>query len=333
MTKAELARQIVKLMPGAPARTLARRLRQDYPQVFDSIENARKAVLYAVGRNGTKNQRGAAANADLFREPRKSGAKLSCPPSFAEPWVPVELPTPGVVLSISDLHVPYHDKRAIEVAVAFAKKHHKITDLVINGDYGDFYRISRYQKNPLARSLSEELRVQKEGLAWLAGIFKKQRKWFKLGNHDVRWDHWVWLHAPEMSDCEHMQLHEILHFNEHGYYRVDDQPIMAGLLPMMHGHELGHGVTSPVNPARGAFTRTNESIIVAHHHRTSTHAESDMWHKETATWSQGCLCDMRPEYARINKWNQGFAVIETAADGTYNVSNYRIGTDYTVRQS
>jgi hypothetical protein len=49
-------------------------------------------------------------------------------------------------------------------------------------------------------------------------------------------------------------------------------------------------------------------------------------------WSQGCLCDLHPEYARTNKWNHGFAVIETAANREFEVLNYRV-QDGKVRRS
>jgi hypothetical protein len=36
------------------------------------------------------------------------------------------------------------------------------------------------------------------------------------------------------------------------------------------------------------------------------------------------LCDMSPAYARINKWNHGFAAVEVASDGAYDVRNFQI---------
>lgn len=330
MTKSEVARRLVERMPEAPARTLARRLVTDYPELFPNVENARKSVLYVLGTGGTKNKR-SVANKTSFRKARKAGWKPEFPPSSAEDWKPLELSVPGVVLSLSDLHVPYHDKKAIDAAVAHVKKKHRITHLVLNGDYGDFYRISRFQRNPLKRSLRDELEAQRDGLVWLAEKFPNARKFFKRGNHDERWNHWVWNHAPEMADCEHMQLGDVLKLANYGYEEVGDEPIMAGILPILHGHELGHGPASPVNPARGAFMRTLSTVLVGHHHQTSTHAQGNMWHKEKAAYSQGCLCNLSPEYARVNKWNHGFAVIEVAKDRSFEVLNYRIGTGGAVR--
>jgi hypothetical protein len=42
---------------------------------------------------------------------------------------------------------------------------------------------------------------------------------------------------------------------------------------------------------------------------------------------------LRPEYARINKWNHGFASVTVDADGSFDVTNYRITADGRVRSS
>jgi hypothetical protein len=58
-----------------------------------------------------------------------------------------------------------------------------------------------------------------------------------------------------------------------------------------------------------------------------------MWHHETACWSTGCLCDLRPEYAKFNKWNWGFAVATVHERGQFDVNNYRVMSDGSVRSA
>jgi predicted phosphodiesterase len=329
MNKTDLARDLVKRIPDAPARTLARRLVLDFPEIFNNINDARKAIQYTLGTNGK-----VSSKKPLSRAAGKAGWKPEFPPSSAEPWTPYELPSPSVVLSLSDLHVPYHDTRAIETAVRYAKRKHKITHLLLNGDYGDWYKLSRYERDPRKRTLRDEINVQRDGLVWLSEMFPRAEKIFKRGNHDERWNIWCWNHAPEMADCVHMQLGKVLKLANYGYEEVGDVPIMAGKLPILHGHELGKGSSGgPVNPARGAFMRTLHSVLVGHSHRTSSHGEANMWHHERMAWSQGCLCELSPEYARVNKWNQGFAVIEVGKDDLYDLYNYRFGAGYAIRQS
>jgi hypothetical protein len=57
-----------------------------------------------------------------------------------------------------------------------------------------------------------------------------------------------------------------------------------------------------------------------------------MMGRETVCFSTGCLCDMRPAYAVLNKWNHGFAIVHVHADRSFDVSNMRI-TSGKVRQS
>ncbi len=131
-----------------------------------------------------------------------------------------------------------------------------------------------------------------------------------------------------------MGLDHWLHLGRHGIELVKDQrPIMAAKLPILHGHEKGKGISAPVNQARGAFLRLHHTVLEGHGHRTSGHCEPDMFGAEVFCWSTGCLCDLRPEYARINKWNWGFAIATIHADGSFDVANQRITADGKVRSS
>jgi len=45
--------------------------------------------------------------------------------------------------------------------------------------------------------------------------------------------------------------------------------------------------------------------------------------KITTTWSTGCLCELSPPYAPLNKWNWGFSIVDL--DGkAFDVRNKRI---------
>ena len=57
-------------------------------------------------------------------------------------------------------------------------------------------------------------------------------------------------------------------------------------------------------------TNLGVCTIAGHRHQTSEHAFKTADNKHIHCWSLGCLCDMQPEYAVLNKWNHGFATIE-----------------------
>ena len=325
-----MARRLAAAHPDAPTRTLARRLVRETKGAL-TIEQARKRIGRQFGVQGTKNRKRMKATAP--REKRNAGELLSLPPSKAERWSPYQLEVTGRVGILSDVHVPYHSEVAVAAAVQFLKAA-EIEALLLNGDVADFYAISRWMKDPRSRDFVGELEAVREFLGWLRQEFPDIPIVLKAGNHEERWNHYIWQHAPELSSDRLTSLHAWLHLAEHDIELVEDQrPVMLGLLPVLHGHELPKGLAAPVNVARGAFLRTLSTVLVGHSHRSSGHAESDMWHNETFCWSTGCLCDLTPEYARVNRWNHGFAIVDVHDGGEFDVENCRITSEGKVRTS
>lgn len=324
------ARKLAAQFPDAPARTLAKRLVKECNGAI-TVHQARMRIQRQFGVHGKQHRKRIKSAAP--RAPRQSGQIYAMPKSLAEPWVPHVLKTIGPVGIISDVHVPYHSEIAVAAAVGFLKDQ-RLSALLLNGDIADFYAISRYQKDPSLRDFKSELEAVRAFLAYVRQQFPGIPIVFKEGNHEARWSAWLWQHAAEISDDPRMSLVAWLDMDKHGIEWVEDQrPIMLGKLPVFHGHELPRGMAAPVNVARGVWMRLKGTGMVGHHHRTSNHAESDWRHSETANWSVGCLCDLTPEYSRVNSWNWGAAVVTVHDDGAFDVHNYRIMGDGTVRSA
>ena len=324
----EMAKRLCKRHPDAPAKTLARRLAKDCKGAI-TIDQARKRIARQFGVNGAKNRK--EVKPSCPRPARQAGEQRAMPKSMAEPWTPHIMDVLGPVGIISDVHVPYHSETAVAAAIGYLKEQN-LSGLLLNGDIADFYAISRYMKDPAQRDFKGELDAVRAFIAWLRQEFPTIPIVYKTGNHEDRWRHWLYQHAAEISDDPRMSLCAWLDLDAQGVTMVDDQrPVMLGKLPVLHGHELPKGMAAPVNVARGAFLRTLSTVLVGHSHRTSNHAESDMWHHETACWSTGCLCDLRPEYSVVNRWNHGFAMATVHKGGAFDVQNYRVMSDGTVR--
>lgn len=318
------AERLVKEFPDSDSKTLARRISKEF---FMSVESARNMVRCARGALGKRHR----SEKVLDRPLGRSGQKPKLPPSQCAPWEPLHCEGRRVLI-LSDIHIPYHDSTAISGAVQWGKKQ-KPDTVILNGDTVDFYQLSRFLKDPRKRHAKEEIDLTRQFLEYLAAEFPAANLIYKKGNHDERWDHYLWNHAPELCDFQHVQLHTILDFESLGITMVEDQrPIMCGKLPVFHGHELPKGMTNPVNMARGAYLRMADTVLVGHGHRTSAHSEPNWKHEEVATWSTGCLCGLNPEYARINKWNHGFAFVEISSSGEFDLLNLRV-VDGKVRRS
>lgn len=317
----EIVSRLVAAHPDAPAQTLARRLIAECNGAL-TLNQANCRIRRAFGVMG-KMQRAEATNRSAFRPPRQAGEVPQLPPSKADPWEPFTL-EPGTIGVLSDIHVPYHDETALRAAVDCLAGE-RVDTLVLNGDWMDFYSISRHEKNPKHRNLRGELDAAREFLRWVRHQFPLARIVAKDGNHEERWERWLWQHAPEISDEPEMRLDRWMKLGDLEIEHVGDKRIvLAGKLPILHGHEKGNGISSPVNQARGAFLRLHHTVLEGHGHRTSTHAEPDMFGRETVCFSTGCLCDMRPRYAVLNKWNHGAARVQIHADGSFDVTNFRI---------
>jgi hypothetical protein len=317
-TALSLAEAICLKFPQAPSRQLSRILYNENIERFKDVTAALTAVRTVRGAAGKGNRK----QAKTAKVP-----KPECPSSLSKGWEKINLGNDCCVLSLSDIHIPYHDETALREAVRFAKKTFDIDVLLLNGDFSDFYAISRFEKDPKERDFRQEIILQKQGLVWLKSEFPESRVVFKQGNHELRWDHYIWNKAPELWNLDCVQLHDLLGLTDLGIELVGDNPIMAGKLPILHGHELPRGFGGAVNHARSAYMRAMHSVLVGHGHRTSFHCDPDMFSNEVMTWSQGCLCELSPAYNRVSKYNLGFAVIEVDSEGEYQVFNYRMGTN------
>ena len=319
LTNAEICRAILAEFPDHSKRRLAALLYSRHPERFVSVESARRQVRhYSPDNLGVRH-----IKSKIQRRPASEVAHPPIPESKAQPWEPFSLGE-GRILVLSDIHVPYHDRAALDAALAYGDEF-KPWVVLLNGDAVDFHSISRFLCNPEERDLAGEVQAIRALLAHIRSRFSRARIVFKLGNHEERWWSYVWGKAPELLGCSFATLETVFDAEKYGVEIVrDGRIVLAGKLPILHGHEWRGGISTPVNPARGAFLKAISCVLQGHLHRSSEHSESTLEDRLISTWSTGCLCDLRPAYARINRWNHGFATIEVGADGSYNVSNKRI---------
>lgn len=248
------------------------------------------------------------------------------PESYQEKREPLRLPlTCNNILLISDLHIPYHDIDAITIALEYGVKH-KINTIVINGDLIDLHKISRFQSDPKKRSIKQEFDATKQFLVALRQIFPNAEIYWIKGNHCSRMEKYLLQKAQEIWDDPYFHLEERLRLNEERIHLVDDKVLVkAGKLNITHGHHIFKGIFTPVSPARGAWVKAKQNIIVGHLHRSSHHVETDINGETTASWSLGCLCEKFPDYQPLVSNSQhGFAHVIVEPNGDFSVKNYTI---------
>jgi hypothetical protein len=323
--KFQLAAEMCKHFPDAPARTLARKLFHEHPGLWSGLEAARATVRTVFGANGNKHR--AYAVASVKREARLPGDWRQYIPSALEtilPWGSIQIDGPLKALSIADLHVPYHDQGAIELAIEHGIRD-KINLLLINGDMMDHYAISRWQTDPRERDFPREVLRGKQMLKTFRHAFPKARIIYKHGNHEERYLNYLRLKAPELLGLPNFEWAEVFGLNEFKIELVDrKRPVRLGHLNVLHGHEYVFAISNPVNPARGLYLRAKAHALCAHFHQTSQHSEKNLEQNVISCWSQGCLCLIHPEYRPLNPWNLGYARIDIDKKNAFHVENLRI---------
>jgi len=316
-TKKSVATEFSKKFPNHGTKTVARAILKSHPKLFPSL-----AAAYAAMRlvRGTL-RKGLAKNAT---DPKPFRFIESMPPSKVEKRDDFVIDSKERILVLSDIHFPHHSTEALQAAIEYGQKI-KPTIVYLNGDTVENYALSRWEPDPRKRDLAEEIKLARQGLRWIRERFKKSRIVFKHGNHEARSEDYLKRKAPELLGVEDFQISRLLRFDDLGIEEVELlQVAKFGKLNVIHGHELPKGISNPVNAARGMFLRLSETSMCGHFHQTSQHTEARGIKKEVVScWTTGCLCGLQPDYAIINKWNHGFATVETETGGDFEVKNLK----------
>lgn len=301
--KNTIVREYLKKFPNCSYTSLARKIYKENSTSFKDAENIRTIIRSVVGSQGKNSSK----DKSQFQTKRKSTYEL--PESYKNDYSPFEIKQSRILI-ISDLHFPYQNNEAITLALDYGKSK-KIDCILINGDLIDFANISRHERDFRARSIAEEFDAVRVFLKSIRLHFPKVKIVFKHGNHDERWEKFLYSKSPEIFDVNDFQLEVLLKLGELKIETVKDKrPIKIGKLTALHGHELAGGGAGGVNPARGTFLKTLSNVIVGHYHKTSSNTETTMNGDVIAVNSVGCLCDLNPLYMPINRHNLGFAYCE-----------------------
>lgn len=321
MNKLDKARKLVEKFPELSKKRLGEILFKQNPMHFKSADDGRRFIRYVtIGEKAT--------HKDIYvGHNLKEGLKNDYTPYI------VKGKNVGLLF---DIHIPYHDKSAIELALNYFKKN-QVDTIILGGDVIDAYQLSRFEKDPSQRITTwEELRMFIGFLNDLRINFPRAEIIYKLGNHDERYEIFLKQRAPELFDFSVLDLNYLI--NVHGSTEEERElskkrnikivskkrVLKLGKLNVIHGHEFGNSIFSPVNPARGFYLRAKSNTIGGHHHQTSEHIEKDLNNNITGCWSVGCLSDLHPAYMPINKFNLGFARVLVHSSGDFSVENKKI---------
>lgn len=334
MKKVEIVRDFItknNISDDIPNKTIARRLHQEFPEVFFSLENARDVVRNARGNK-------AVFNRESIKDPekRKFFRENRDPAKVGREWnlTPIDISIQPYIMKykkilvLCDIHLGHHDVNAVNFAVEYGLK--KGCDcILLNGDTLDAHKLSTFQVNPNAPGWAEERDMFWSLIDWLQDDIKKPIV-FKMGNHEDRWNKFLLRRAPELFGLPELAIQGNLKLTELGIDFVDtNQIIQAGNLDILHGHEFGSSVYNPVSPSRSLFIKARQNVLFGHGHTTSSHIKKSSRGEYTRSYSVGSLCQLTPDYRPMSftECNLGFALVHIQDDAEFEVYNERIDYD------
>lgn len=322
----EIARKYRDKYPDMPTMKLARIMYKENKLSFKDVERARSSLRYIEGKLGKAKDKFTkpVTNSKYFRAEERPKNPYNLPESDAKDIPPFLVTGHKRAAIIADVHLPYQDNDAITVWLDYVKKE-KPDLIILDGDIADFFQLSKFVRDPSQRKFSDELKHLEKFIEIVKRTFEC-RIIYKFGNHELRYEHFLFQKAEELVGVEEFELKNIIQKRAKDVEIVSDKTIiMLNELPVLHGHEFARGFFNPVNVARGLHLRAKVSAIQAHSHKTSEHTETDLHGVIKTTWSVGCLCHLKAPYDPYNSWNHGGAIIDLDDNGIdYDVRNKRI---------
>jgi len=133
-----------------PTLKLARIIYKDNPLLFSGVESVRLTLRNIEGKSNNRTK----VRKVVPDRPRNP---YNLPESDEAVYEPYVLDAKRLLV-LSDIHIPYHSIDALTCAFDYAKKE-KPDAILLNGDTLDFFGLSRFAKDPKARSFAHELKT------------------------------------------------------------------------------------------------------------------------------------------------------------------------------
>lgn len=209
------------------------------------------------------------------------------------------------ILVFPDLHIPYHDPRALALAKLVARKE-RATHGVAIGDWADCYAVSAHPKTPGRRvTWPEEMSAARKEWKATRALFDEAK--FAAGNHEYRYERYVMANAPELFET-HPSIREMIGVDKREWHPYRSHFTIGG---MAFTHDLGHAGVGSLKQTLDAF---GACITFGHTHRLGTHYDGNVDGSHRVAMNVGWMGDERSvdymHQAKMRSWQKGFGWIE-----------------------
>ena len=233
------------------------------------------------------------------------------------------------IVFISDIHIPYQDKKALAMAMAIIKDY-ELTEhdsVIIGGDLVDYYPISSFHPDLTQSNIDIELFEAVEWLNKLRKLAPKSDIFFFEGNHEQRMQKKIMSATSSLAPFlkNRLSIRELLEFKKFGIRFVKTPFTLNKKLFFLHGHEK-KGFITPKHIANVNLMYYNRNVIVGHHHRFDMSITTQLDGSLLGGWANGCLADLSllPDglYSSFDSTQRGLTVINTKTNGFFSVEQH-----------
>jgi hypothetical protein len=204
-------------------------------------------------------------------------------------------------LIIPDCHIPYHDNTAYSLMLRVAEMA-AVSEIVILGDYADFYSVSSHAKDPnFSSALSDELDHVNAYLDELDERFPTASKVYIEGNHEHRLQRFINSRAPELNGLTRVE----------SLLRLDtrDNWSFINYEPSQLYSVLGSKLFARHEPYAGSTHRIQESQIV--------YASGENHRGISCGWLGDVTSSVFNYVPSLHQWAHGFSIVDVLPDGTF----------------
>lgn len=215
------------------------------------------------------------------------------------------------IVCVSDLQIPYHDKRAVDNLAKFIKSY-KPTEVVSVGDEMDMQTISKWAKGT---PLEYERSIAKDRDETTRVLEALKVKHIIRSNHTDRLFNTVMLRAPGLLGLPELDLPNFLRLGDIGATYHSNPYELAPNWLLMHGDEGSMNTTGGLT-ALGLAKRAGKSVVCGHTHRMglSHYTQSYTGGTPKTVWGMEVGNLMNYKQAKYVKgglftWQQGFGIL------------------------
>lgn len=209
------------------------------------------------------------------------------------------------IIVASDIHFPYQDDKAVEAFIRYVESRQPKV-VVLNGDVLDFYKLSRFSKDPAGKNPAEEIEMCREFLKNVRKVAPNSDIYYVIGNHETRLEKYVLDNAPQIA-CLVDNVFEIIKVDREDMCVKGCASLTVNdTFVFKHGTRLGNkSGLSAIKELEAHYL----SGATGHCHKLARFSTRKSGRR--FIWLEtGCLCDLNPEYMVNADWEQGFAHIK-----------------------